>query len=124
TETPQAHASFEVRKLRGRAASPGAMPVPVGTGIDGTQLLVMSSCGRPATVGELGEVVVRSRYLSAGYLGQPPGSQYLDALPGAGPGRVFRTGDLGRYGPSGEVVLAGRADDQVKVRGFRVELGE
>ena len=126
TETPQAHASFEVHTPQGRPtpASPGAVPVPVGQGIDGVQLLVMSVCGRPAAVGELGEVVVRSLHLSEGYLGQPPGGRYSGALPGAGPGRVFRTGDLGRYGPSGEVILAGRADDQVKVRGFRVELGE
>jgi amino acid adenylation domain-containing protein len=126
TETPQAHASFEVRMPQDQPAptSPGAMPVPVGDGIDGVQLLVMSGCGRPATVGELGEVVIRSRYLSSGYVNQPRDGQYLDALPGAGQGRAFRTGDFGRYGPGGEVVLAGRADDQVKVRGFRVELGE
>jgi amino acid adenylation domain-containing protein len=135
TETPQAQACHEDRPV---ARAPGAvtaddaagvaalhaMPVPVGEGIDGSQLLVMSVTGRPAAVGELGEVVIRSRHLFDGYLGEPPDSGRYARLPGAGEGRVFRTGDLGRYGPSGQVSLAGRVDDQVKVRGFRVELGE
>jgi amino acid adenylation domain-containing protein len=129
TETPQAQAYHEVRTEERRLdkdtlSALRSMPVPVGAGIDGAQLLVMSICGRPASVGELGEVVIRSRYLSNGYVGQPSNGGRFADLPGAGYGRVYRTGDLGRYGPSGVVTLAGRLDDQVKVRGYRVELGE
>jgi len=129
TETPQSQAYYEIlepkRAVRHEAmAAPRMMPVPVGAGIDGAQLLVMSSSGQPGTVGELGEVVIRSRHLSHGYVGQQPDSERFLPLAGAGDGRVYRTGDLGRYGPDGTVTLAGRADDQVKVRGFRVELGE
>jgi amino acid adenylation domain-containing protein len=130
TETPQVQACHEVPpQPRAAGSAEGtaawrAAPVPVGVGIDGAELLVMSTCGQPAAVGELGEVVVRSRYLSNGYAGDHRDSQPFAALPGAGDGGVFRTGDLGRYGPSGAVTLAGRADDQVKVRGYRVELGE
>jgi amino acid adenylation domain-containing protein len=129
TETPQAQAYHELpiaeRTLdRDTLAALRSRPVPVGVGIDGAQLLVMSICGRPAAVGELGEVVIRSRYLSNGYAGEPSNSGRFAELAGAGEGRVYRTGDLGRYGPSGTVILAGRSDDQVKIRGYRVELGE
>ena len=128
TETPQAQAYFEI-PAGGRPADRDelsalrSMPVPVGAGIDGAQLLVMSVCGRPAAVGELGEVIIRSRYLSNGYVDRSVNGDRFADLPG-GKGRVYRTGDLGRYGPSGEVTLAGRSDDQVKVRGYRIELGE
>jgi amino acid adenylation domain-containing protein len=129
TETPQAQAYFDIRAGeraldRDELSALRSMPVPVGAGIDGAQLLVMSACGQPAAVGELGEVVIRSRHLSHGYAGPSAGGDRFAELPGAGEGRVFRTGDLGRYGPSGSVTLAGRSDDQVKVRGYRVELGE
>jgi acyl carrier protein len=129
TETPQAQAYHEVpaaeRPLdRDELSALRSMPVPVGAGIDGARLLVMSIRGRPAAVGELGEVVIQSQYLSNGYVGQPRGSGRFAALAGAAECGVYRTGDLGRYDPSGAVTLAGRADDQVKVRGYRVELGE
>jgi amino acid adenylation domain-containing protein len=129
TETPQAQGYFEIPVLdrapdRAALAALRTMPVPVGEGIDGVQLLVMSSCGEPAAVGELGEVIIRSRHLSRGYRQARRDTGPFRPLPGAGEGRVYRTGDLGRYAASGAVSLAGRADDQVKVRGFRVELGE
>ncbi|HUC22350.1 MAG TPA: condensation domain-containing protein [Streptosporangiaceae bacterium] len=129
TETPQAQAYHEIRTAnrtldRDALSALRSVPVPVGVGIDGAQLLVMSICGQPAAVGELGEVVIRSRYLSNGYVGQPSNGGRFAELAGAGEGRVYRTGDLGRYGPAGTVTLSGRFDDQVKVRGYRVELGE
>jgi AMP-binding enzyme/Phosphopantetheine attachment site/AMP-binding enzyme C-terminal domain len=130
TETPQAQA---VSEIPGPDQRPGpealaarrTTPLPVGAGIDGAQLIVLSGSGQPAAVGELGEVLIRSRYLSRGYAADPElTARRFAPLPGAGEGGVFRTGDLGRHGPGGAVTLAGRADDQVKVRGFRVELGE
>jgi amino acid adenylation domain-containing protein len=129
TETPQAQAYFEVaaqaETLDPHASlAEGTMPVPVGAGIDGAQLIVMSVSGSPAAVGELGEVIIRGRHLSNRYLDKALSDQRYAPLPDAGTERAFRTGDLGRYGPSGAVTLAGRSDDQVKVRGFRVELGE
>jgi amino acid adenylation domain-containing protein len=129
TETPQVQACYEMPATPpgpDSSAEPAlaTMPVPVGHGIDGAQLLVMSSCGKPAAVGELGEVVIRGHYLSDGYLDPSLTAARYAPLPGAGDGRFFRTGDVGRYGPAGEVTLAGRVDDQVKVRGFRVELAE
>jgi amino acid adenylation domain-containing protein len=119
TETPQAHAWYEVIN------SPSGVNVPVGWGIEGSQLIVLGADGRPAGVGELGEVVIRSRYLASGYTDPELTRRRFQATGhGDGDDRMFRTGDFGRYLPDGAVVLAGRADDQVKVRGFRVELGE
>lgn len=110
TETPQAHAWYEL-------GEPTAEPVPIGRPVEGSEILVLTADGRRAAVGELGEVVVRSRHLSTGYLDQALTKERFD-------GDRFRTGDLGRLNPDGTVSPAGRADDQVKVRGFRVELGE
>jgi amino acid adenylation domain-containing protein len=111
TETPQVAAVHEV--------GPDPEPnVPVGSGAPGSRLLVLDDLGRPAGVGELGSIVVRGPYLAtcAGH----PGF-VADPVPGH---RRFVTGDLGRYRPDGTVTVAGRADDQVQLRGYRVELGE
>ncbi|MGE5828015.1 MAG: AMP-binding protein, partial [Micromonosporaceae bacterium] len=121
TETPQAQAHHE-------AGRSGHGPVPVGRGIEGSQLLVLGPKGQPAGVGELGEVVIRGRHLAEGYRpGGPQDPERFSAgrfsVDAAGVGR-YQTGDLGRYEPDGNVTLTGRDDDQVKVRGFRLELGE
>ncbi|EXJ89385.1 L-aminoadipate-semialdehyde dehydrogenase large subunit [Capronia epimyces CBS 606.96] len=104
-------------------------------------------------VGEIGEIYVRASGLAEGYLGTPeltkqkfvenwfPGHENGVAIDRArfeakyknepwaqyylGPrDRLYRSGDLGRYTPTGDVECSGRADDQVKIRGFRIELGE
>ncbi|MEV0627861.1 amino acid adenylation domain-containing protein [Nonomuraea wenchangensis] len=120
TETPQAQA---VHEITGQVGASGD-PVPVGHGVDGAELLVLDAGGSPAAVGELGEVVVRSRRLARAYAGDDELTRSrFSREPGGGPAR-YRTGDLGRYDPDGRVVPAGRADGQVKIRGHRVELGE
>jgi amino acid adenylation domain-containing protein len=125
TETPQAQAWYEPTR-DGVRAGRGSRPVPVGGGIDGAQLLVIGPDGRPAAVGEQGEVVVRSRYLATGYAtgGQLDEELTRARFSGEGDDRMYRTGDLGRHEPDGTVVIAGRTDGQVKIRGFRVEVGE
>ncbi|HYR12404.1 MAG TPA: condensation domain-containing protein, partial [Longimicrobium sp.] len=83
--------------------------------------------GTLAGIGELGEIAVRTPYLSRGYLNDAEltAARFVpNPLTGDPADRVYRTGDLGRYRPDGEVEPAGRVDSQVKVRGFRVELGE
>ena len=70
---------------------------------------------------------MRSPHLAAGYLDDPAlAAERFVVNPWTGEprDRLYRTGDLGRYRPDGEVEPLGRADQQVKVRGFRVELGE
>jgi hypothetical protein len=120
TETPQIHAYAVV------TASTVDGPVPVGHGRPGSQLLVLGAGGTPAGVGELGEVVIRSRNLATGYLDPEgrPDRFGRNPFTADDADRVYRTGDLGRYEPDGAVTLAGRVDDQVKVRGYRVEPGE
>ncbi|MFC4590810.1 non-ribosomal peptide synthetase [Sphaerisporangium corydalis] len=119
TETPQVQAMYEIT---GRAA--GAQgPVPVGHGIDGAELLVVTPGGAPAAVGELGEVVIRGRRLAEGYLDERLTKERFTEEGDGGPRRYW-TRDLGRYDTEGRVVPAGRSDGQVKIRGYRVELGE
>ncbi|MFF3436967.1 amino acid adenylation domain-containing protein [Streptosporangium sp. NPDC002721] len=113
TETPQAHAWYEIPGWVRESAE----PVPAGRGIEGSELVVVGEHGGRAGVGELGEVVVRSANLATGYL--DPDLTRLRFT-----GDSFATGDLGRLNPDGTVTIAGRRDDQVKIRGFRVELGE
>ncbi|MQS14936.1 amino acid adenylation domain-containing protein [Streptomyces kaniharaensis] len=114
TETPQAPA-FHVLTDEDTQG-----PIPLGTGIDRTQLLVLRD-GRPAGVGELGEIAVRGPYLAEGYADDPQATAERFLPSGAAGERAYRTGDLGRLRADGTVAFAGRADRQVKVRGYRVE---
>ncbi|HEX6747476.1 MAG TPA: amino acid adenylation domain-containing protein [Longimicrobium sp.] len=121
TETPQAVAYHRVPR-----EMDGAGRVPVGRGIDGVQLLVMRG-DTLAGVGEPGEIAVRTPYLAAGYANDAALTAErfrANPLTGDEADRVYLTGDLGRYRPDGAVEIAGRADRQVQVRGFRVEPGE
>lgn len=104
----------------------GKETVPLGRGMDGVQLVVTNGAGRPAGVGEPGEIHVRSPHLARGYLDRPglTAERFLPVA-GAGPGqRLYRTGDLGRFLPDGNVEPLGRADTQIVLRGFRIEPGE
>ncbi|MEA2602728.1 MAG: hypothetical protein QOF89_3720 [Acidobacteriota bacterium] len=125
TETPQAMGCHVVEGLR---SGPDGR-IPIGRGIDGCQLLIETAPGIQAGIGEPGEVHVRSPYLCKGFLKDGTDrsdrtDQTDEAIGGAVSSDRFRTGDLGRYLPDGSVVLAGRADDQLKIRGFRVEPSE
>jgi amino acid adenylation domain-containing protein len=99
--------------------------VPVGYAVSDKTLMVVGGDGAPVNVGEVGEIVVRSPYLSPGYWRQPDltAAAFVPASPD-GVERVYRTGDLGTMDADGCLTLAGREDQQVKVRGFRVEIAE
>jgi amino acid adenylation domain-containing protein len=123
TETQSALSWFAVDA----AGGDGPAVAPLGRGIDGVQLLVRNVTGALAGVGEVGELVVRSPHLAAGYWQDAPltALRFVPDPYAASPGgRVYRTGDRGRYLPSGDVAFAGRADRQVNVRGFRIEPAE
>src|SRR5262249_6243229 len=84
-------------------------PVPVGRGIGHTTLLVVRDDGRLAGIGERGEIWIASELLARGYLNDPEltAARFSDR-PIWGGDRAYRTGDLGWYLPSGDVVVAGR----------------
>jgi amino acid adenylation domain-containing protein len=101
--------------------------VPIGKPIANTQMYVLDPEFHPVPVGVMGEIYVAGEGLARGYLNQPDltAERFLphpcSSIPGA---RIYRTGDLGRYLPDGNLDCRGRTDHQVKIRGYRVELGE
>jgi amino acid adenylation domain-containing protein len=103
---------------------PGAM-VPVGFPIQDMRIVLLDDNGTEIRGDEVGEIAVRSRYLSPGYWNRPEltAAKFLDNPRGGG-ARTFLTGDLGRLLPDGCLVHLGRKDAQVKVRGQRVEPAE
>jgi amino acid adenylation domain-containing protein len=128
TETQRA-VSFHVvdEAAPAAAGSAGKEVLPLGRGMRDAQLLVLDRLDRPAGVGEVGQLCTRSPHLALGYLDDPrrTAESFTPDACSPQPGeRIYRTGDLGRYLPSGEAVYLGRADQQVKIRGFRIELGE
>nr|WP_051801385.1 non-ribosomal peptide synthetase [Streptomyces sp. NRRL F-525] len=123
TETPQAVSTYLAHRAGAPLDAIPAGPVPLGPGIDGVQLLVLAG-DRPAGLGEIGELVVRTPYL-ARYADGGDGDGYVpDPFAGRPGDRLYRTGDLARLRPDGLLDHLGRADQQVKVRGFRVEPAE
>jgi amino acid adenylation domain-containing protein len=101
--------------------------IPVGNAIDGRHMLVLDRARGLAPVGARGELYIRSPYLTRGYLGQPEETAEVfiqNPLHNDYPDPVYRTGDLGRWLAVGALELFGRADNQVKIRGMRVELEE
>jgi amino acid adenylation domain-containing protein len=101
--------------------------VPIGQPIANMAIHVLDRRGRPTPVGVVGEVHVAGVGLAHGYLGDPASTaeRFVVADPwGMGPVRLYRTGDVGRWTANGLLDLLGRMDDQVKVRGRRIEPGE
>jgi amino acid adenylation domain-containing protein len=99
--------------------------VPVGYAVKDKEVQVWDEDDKEAPVGQPGEIVVRSRYLSPGYWRRPDltdGAFLRDSSESAE--RLYRTGDMGSMGPDGCLIHLGRKDFQVKIRGHRVEVAE
>jgi amino acid adenylation domain-containing protein len=121
TETPQAMSCFVVDSASEEEN------YPIGTGIADVQLLVMASGDKLAAVDEVGEIYIRTPYLSRGYLKDPERTRacfVANPFTNDSNDRCYKTGDMGKYLGEGNVAFAGRLDHQVKIRGFRVELDE
>ncbi|MBQ1055124.1 non-ribosomal peptide synthetase [Micromonospora sp. C32] len=101
-------------------ADPGRAVVPIGHPLPGVEVVLTDPAGRPACL--TGEVVVRTPYVALGYLGLPElTAARFTEHDGV---RAYRTGDIARRLPDGMLVYLGRGDRMVKIRGYRVELGE
>ncbi|MDX6661168.1 MAG: hypothetical protein QOJ55_1990, partial [Solirubrobacteraceae bacterium] len=101
---------------------PDGGPLPVGGAVEGIELLLLDDGGHPVASGRTGEIAVRNEYLTPGYWADETltAARFSEDRSG----RLFRTGDLGRWSPDGTLTMVGRADLQVKVRGNRISLTE
>lgn len=118
TESTVLATVFDDRSWAGR--------VPIGRAVPHTSVYILDSDLRPASVGMRGEIYLAGDGLARGYHSCPgltAGSFLPDPYgpPGA---RMYRTGDVGRYLPTGALDFLGRADHQVKIRGYRIETSE
>ena len=98
--------------------------VPIGHAVEGVELLILDEDGRAQPAGREGEIAVRCDHLADGYWRQPGESQQRFRPIGADATPAYRTGDLGVLLEDGCALHRGRKDEQVKIRGHRVELTE
>jgi len=102
--------------------------IPIGKPLDNMRLYIVDPQGHRLPIGAAGELWVAGPQVSRGYLNRPEKTaEVYISNPFATEGkyaRVYRTGDIVRYLPSGDIQFVGRRDGQVKIRGFRIELKE
>jgi len=99
----------------------------IGKPIQNTQIFILNHHLRPVPIGVYGDLYIGGDSLARGYYNQPAESaecfipNRFSLEPGA---RLYKTGDLARYKPDGNIEFLGRIDHQIKIRGYRIELGE
>jgi amino acid adenylation domain-containing protein len=130
TETPQVAAFCVVNPKGGPVLPseqfPGSM-VPLGRGIDNSQLIILDGKERLCQPGEIGEICIRSPYLAKRIVDESDLHRNVqrpnESVSGI-EGDLYRTGDLGYYLSDGSAMFEGRNDRQIKLRGYRIELSE
>ncbi len=100
----------------------------IGRPLPGYEVFIVDEAGKRVPDGEIGEIYIGGLGVARGYVKRPDLTArcfILDPYAKQGSGaRLYRTGDLGRYTETGEIEFHGRADLQVKLRGYRIELSE
>lgn len=101
------------------------LSVPIGKPVSNTEVFIMNSAGRIQPAGIAGELCVSGEGLVEGYYNRPElTEEKFVKHPFKEGERMYKTGDLARWLPNGDIEFIGRIDHQVKIRGQRIELGE
>lgn len=100
--------------------------IPYGKPIQNAQYYILDRYLNPCPIGVSGELYIGGECLSSGYFNQPglTAERFISNRFSDSEERLYKTGDLARYLPDGNIEFLGRIDHQVKIRGFRIELGE
>lgn len=107
--------------------APDTENIPIGKPINNINIYITDKNMKLCPVGVIGEICVSGIGVGRGYINDPARTEAAfmeDPFAGSSGERLYKTGDLGRWLPDGNIEFAGRLDYQVKVRGFRIELGE
>jgi amino acid adenylation domain-containing protein len=120
TESTTFATYYEVKDL-----SPTATTIPIGRPLAHTEILILDPHLQPVPIGVPGELYIGGTGLARGYWQQPAltAAKFIPH-PWQDGARLYKTGDLVRYLPSGDIDYLDRIDQQVKIRGFRIEIGE
>lgn len=106
---------------------PHWVSIPYGKPIQNAKYYILDSYLNPCPIGVSGELYIGGEVLSSGYFNQPTltAEKFIaNPFSHSSEARLYKTGDLARYLPDGNIEFLGRIDHQVKIRGFRIELGE